>query len=119
MTLLIFDCDGVLVDSEVIAHQTLLDSIAPLGLTMSQVPSSRWFVNLVASMMRGDRETLGLFARNPFPDRPPRFVRALYYQYQFTTPEEHRRTGNWWTRRLVGTFFGPVSLSQLQPVSEF
>src|SRR3954468_17767574 len=35
MTLLIFDCDGVLVDSEVIAHQTLLDALAPLGLTMS------------------------------------------------------------------------------------
>ena len=34
MTLLIFDCDGVLVDSEVIAHQTLLDALAPLGLTM-------------------------------------------------------------------------------------
>ena len=35
MTLLIFDCDGVLVDSEVIAHQTLLDALAPLGFTMS------------------------------------------------------------------------------------
>jgi len=35
MTLLIFDCDGVLVDSEVIAHQTLLDALAALGLTMS------------------------------------------------------------------------------------
>jgi HAD superfamily hydrolase (TIGR01509 family) len=35
MTLLIFDCDGVLVDSEVIAHQTLLDALAPLGL---QIP---------------------------------------------------------------------------------
>jgi HAD superfamily hydrolase (TIGR01509 family) len=35
MTLLIFDCDGVLVDSEVIAHETLLDALAPLGLTMS------------------------------------------------------------------------------------
>jgi HAD superfamily hydrolase (TIGR01509 family) len=35
MTLLIFDCDGVLADSEVIAHQTLLDTLAPLGLTMS------------------------------------------------------------------------------------
>jgi HAD superfamily hydrolase (TIGR01509 family) len=34
MTLLIFDCDGVLVDSEVIAHQTLLDALAPLGLTI-------------------------------------------------------------------------------------
>jgi HAD superfamily hydrolase (TIGR01509 family) len=35
MTLLIFDCDGVLVDSEVIAHQTLLDALAPLGFTVT------------------------------------------------------------------------------------
>src|SRR4051812_47214073 len=39
MTLLIFDCDGVLVDSEVIAHETLLDALAELGLTMS-LPAS-------------------------------------------------------------------------------
>jgi len=85
---------------------------------MSPVPSSRWFVNLVASLLRGDHETLGLFAKNPFPDRPPRFVRALYYRYQFSTPEEHRRSGDWWTRRRVSTFFGPVSLNQLEPVNE-
>jgi HAD superfamily hydrolase (TIGR01509 family) len=35
MTLLIFDCDGVLVDSEVIAHQSLLDVLAPLGFAMT------------------------------------------------------------------------------------
>jgi len=35
MTLLIFDCDGVLVDSEVMAHQTLLDVLAPLGFSMT------------------------------------------------------------------------------------
>jgi len=40
MTLLIFDCDGVLVDSEVIAHQVLLDAIAPLGLA---IPLARSF----------------------------------------------------------------------------
>ena len=34
MMTLIFDCDGVLVDSEVIAHQVLLDALAPLGLTI-------------------------------------------------------------------------------------
>jgi HAD superfamily hydrolase (TIGR01509 family) len=34
MTTLVFDCDGVLVDSEVIAHQTLRDALAPLGLTI-------------------------------------------------------------------------------------
>ena len=81
---------------------------------MSPAPSSRWFINLVAALLRGDRETLGLFARNPFPDRPPRFLRAQYYRYQFATPEEHRQSGNWWTRQLTGTFFGPVSLSQLE-----
>lgn len=35
MTLLIFDCDGVLVDSEVIAHETLRDLMASLGRPMT------------------------------------------------------------------------------------
>jgi hypothetical protein len=82
-------------------------------LIWRHAPSSRWFVNLVASLLRGDRETLGLFSKNPFPDRPPRFVRAQYYRYQFTTPEEHRRTGNWWSRQLVGTFYEARSLEQM------
>ena len=43
MTLLIFDCDGVLVNSEVIAHQTLLDTLAALGLTMSLEESFELF----------------------------------------------------------------------------
>ena len=42
MTLLIFDCDGVLVDSEVIAHQTLLDALAALGLTISLQEAMRF-----------------------------------------------------------------------------
>ena len=40
---LIFDCDGVLVDSEVIAHQTLLDVLIPLGFTMTLQESFRVF----------------------------------------------------------------------------
>jgi HAD superfamily hydrolase (TIGR01509 family) len=43
MTLLIFDCDGVLVDSEVLAHQALLDMLIPLGLTMTLAESFRVF----------------------------------------------------------------------------
>jgi HAD superfamily hydrolase (TIGR01509 family) len=43
MTLLIFDCDGVLVDSEVIAHRTLLDALAPLGLTIPLADSFALF----------------------------------------------------------------------------
>jgi HAD superfamily hydrolase (TIGR01509 family) len=43
MTLLIFDCDGVLVDSETIAHQTLLDVLSPLGFTMTLEEAFRAF----------------------------------------------------------------------------
>jgi len=35
MTLLIFDCDGVLVDSEVLAHATLIEMMASLGRPMT------------------------------------------------------------------------------------
>jgi hypothetical protein len=80
---------------------------------MAPEPTSRWFVNLVAGILRGDRGTLSLLSRNPFPDAPPRFVRAQYYRYRFTSPDEHRRTGLWWDRTLVKTFLGPVSLDQL------
>jgi len=57
MTLLIFDCDGVLVDSEVIAHQTLLDALAPLGVTMTLQEAYTVFAG------RSLRDTLGVIER--------------------------------------------------------
>src|SRR5205085_3200946 len=50
-----------------------------------------WFPTLLLRLLEGDRPTLGLLAANPFPDRPPRYVRALYYEYRFTTRAEHRQ----------------------------
>jgi lipase maturation factor len=49
-------------------------------------------------------------AGNPFPDRPPRFVRARLYEYRFTTPDERRATGAWWVREPRGEYFPEVSL---------
>jgi len=69
-----------------------------------------WFPSLLARLLEGDRAVLSLLSVNPFPDRPPRYVRALYYRYRFTTREERRQTGRWWVRDLVGTYFAPTSL---------
>jgi hypothetical protein len=69
-----------------------------------------WFIHLVERVLQGDRATLALLKGNPFPDAPPRFVRATYYRYRFTTPAEHRDTGCWWRREQVGVYFPPVSL---------
>ncbi len=79
---------------------------------MSEPLDYDWFAPLLTALLRGDPGVLSLLQRNPFPDRPPRYVRALYYSYRFTTPDERRKTGRWWDRRLIGIYYPAVSLSQ-------
>ncbi|HEY7387211.1 MAG TPA: lipase maturation factor family protein, partial [Bryobacteraceae bacterium] len=77
---------------------------------MSEYSREPWFVNFMAKLLEGDRAVLSLILQNPFPDRPPRFVRARLFVYRFTTPEERRASGAWWKRELVGPYFPAVSL---------
>lgn len=72
--------------------------------------SSPWFSRLVYQLLRGAPPVLRLLARNPFPQSPPKYVRALIYDYQFTTWPERRARGDWWSRRLLGDYFPAASL---------
>ena len=69
-----------------------------------------WFVNFVAKVLEGDKPVLSLLRVNPFPDKPPHFVRAELYVYHFTTSEQRRASGAWWTRSPVQQYFPAVSL---------
>ena len=64
----------------------------------------------MAKLLEGDSATLGLLRYNPFPAHPPHYVRALLYEYHFTTPEEHKASHAWWNRKLVSTYFPAISL---------
>ena len=75
-----------------------------------------WFMRFLRKLLEDDRATLKLLRTNPFPEAPPRFVRALFYQYRYTTWPEKRETGAWWERRLIGTYMPPISLAQLRKV---
>lgn len=55
-------------------------------------------------LLENDRDVLGLFAGNPFPSRPPRFVRAVLWQYWFSTPQQKASEGVWWRRQLLGPY---------------
>lgn len=77
---------------------------------LSPAYAQEWFTTLAAKLLQGDAQTLRLLARNPFPDRPPAFVRAMLYRYEFTTPTERAQTGAWWKRELVGLYLPPVTL---------
>ncbi len=62
-------------------------------------------------LLTNDADVLGLFQANPFPHAPPRFMRAVLWQYWFTSEEEKRRTGNWWRRQLLGLYAPEITLT--------
>jgi hypothetical protein len=77
---------------------------------MSDYSQHPWFVNFMAKLLANDRAVLRLLRSNPFPNHPPRFVRAQLYHYRFTTPAERRVNGAWWRRQPAGIYFPQVSM---------
>jgi hypothetical protein len=69
-----------------------------------------WVETLGANLLRGDPAVLALFARNPFPHRPPHFIRVVRYLYRFTDAADRARTGNWWRRTPQDLYLSPISL---------
>jgi hypothetical protein len=55
-------------------------------------------------LLSNDPDVLHLFRANPFPNTPPKYVRAVLWQYWFTTLAGKRSTGNWWRRSLLGLY---------------
>jgi predicted DCC family thiol-disulfide oxidoreductase YuxK len=73
---------------------------------------SPWFSQLMLRLLQGSPQVLALLEQNPFPQTPPKYLRAVLYDYQFTTWSERRKQGEWWRRRLMGVYFPPVSLKK-------
>ena len=71
-----------------------------------------WLGPFIVRLLENDPATLRLLRHNPFPDSPPRYVRAQIYEYRFTTWRELRRDRAWWHRTLHGEYLPPVALEQ-------
>ncbi|MBL9214054.1 MAG: lipase maturation factor family protein [Opitutaceae bacterium] len=67
-----------------------------------------WMAALFRGLARNSPPILRLLAANPFPDQPPAYLRAIVYDYAFTTPAELRRTGAWWRRTAVDYHLPPT-----------
>jgi hypothetical protein len=70
----------------------------------------RWFVVFLRKLLEADRRTLKLLRRDPFGGEAPRWIRARMFLYRFSTREERRESGTWWTREPVRTVVRPVEL---------
>jgi hypothetical protein len=73
-----------------------------------------WFVALIFRLLQGSHEVNGLLANNPFPDKPPRYIRPMFYRYRFTTVDELRQTGAWWKREELREYLPTLSLEQFR-----
>ena len=73
-----------------------------------------WLVGLIVRLLQGSQDVNRLLLHNPFPDKPPRYIRAMFYRYRFTTVSELRQTGAWWKRQELREYVPTISLDQLR-----
>ena len=73
---------------------------------LARCEQSPWLAGLFTRLLEGEPAVLGLLAENPFPERPPRLLRADLYRYHFTAPGEE----GWWRREPRGRFCPSVTL---------
>ena len=81
---------------------------------MSTADQYPWTYNLVWKLLHNDPGAISLFAGNPFPGKPPRFIRAVLYRYKFANPGNPQ--GFWWTREQIGDWIPVVSTNDPQLV---
>jgi predicted DCC family thiol-disulfide oxidoreductase YuxK len=62
-----------------------------------------WFSRFLERLLENEPSVTGLLERNPFPDKPPTYVRAEFYEYTYAGSDD--AAGQWWNRRLAGLYF--------------
>ena len=81
---------------------------------MSTADQYPWTYNLVWKLLHNDPGAISLFAQNPFPGKPPRYIRATLYHYKFTQPGNPQHL--WWTREELGPWMPVLSINDPQLV---
>jgi hypothetical protein len=75
--------------------------------SMSSPSDYPWTLNLVYKLLHNDPAVVGLFAGNPFSEKPPRYIRAVLYRYTFAKPGNPE--GRWWNRKRVNLWLPALS----------
>ena len=74
---------------------------------MSNYEEYPWTLHLVWKLLHNDAPTLSLLASNPFPQKPPRYIRAVLYHYEFAPPGNPE--GTWWKRTRLDLWLPALS----------
>lgn len=72
--------------------------------------SAYWFQSFLTHLLQGTQDVLKLIRENPFPEKPPKFIRAAAYEYVFSSAKEKKETGAWWVRTFKGYYSPNLTL---------
>lgn len=81
-------------------HQPRLDWQMWLA-ALSDYERNPWLIQFMIRLLQGSPSVIALLEKNPFPDKPPKYLQAVVYDYRFSDFETRRREGSWWTRKLL------------------
>ena len=82
------------------------------GLPRARCGSGNFMVRLAPRIAGRDA---GCWRRIHFPNAPPKYVRALLFDYSFTSWDERGATpANWWKRDWRGFFLRAISLEDVR-----
>lgn len=68
-----------------------------------------WFLEFVRKLLEGDRAILRILKYNPFPDKPPKYLRARFFRYTFAPAG----AGKTWERKWIDDYMAPIDLDRL------
>ena len=91
-------------------HQPRLDWQMWFAALQGSYRNTPWFPHFIGALLQGKPEVLQLLSENPFPEKPPRYVRAVLYDYHFTDIATKRSERTWWYRERKGLYCPAVSL---------
>ncbi len=81
-------------------------------LPFSKFGSDRWFPSFLGHLLSGTPDVVKLLKYNPFPNTPPVYIRALAYDYTFSSAEEKKEHGVWWRRTFAGNYSPTISIKK-------
>jgi len=76
----------------------------------------RWFQKFLLRLMENSPSVSRLLRENPFPDKPPQYLRAVLYRYHFSDFSAWQNDKSWWQRERLGLY---TPVMKLKPSKEF
>ncbi len=102
--------------SVVAPHQPRLDWQMWFAALRRSCHQNPWFIRFLRRLLESKKEVLQLLSKRStlYKHMPPKYIRAILYEYKFTNLKNKQKDGTWWMRKVRGNYCPILSQKQIQ-----